>query len=84
MCQAYTEKIVKHNANVAKARKGVTIKVDVYVNLVGQEHFVRKTSMNAITLKIHVTTHSKNAKIVLGPINVGAKRGLTKQKMTVA
>lgn len=84
VCQAYTEKTVKNNANVAMARKGVTILVDVCVNPVGQGHFVTQTLTNAITLKIHVTTHSKNAKIVLVPISVSAKKGSTKQKMAVA
>lgn len=77
------EKIVKNNVNVVKVWKGVIIKVDVYVNLVGQEYFVIQILMNVIILKIYVIIYFKNVKIVLGFINVGVKRGLIKQKMIV-
>lgn len=48
--------------------------MDVCVNLVGQENFVIQTLMNAITLKVHVTTPLKNALIMKVFFNVFAKK----------
>lgn len=47
--------------------------MDVCVNLVGQEDFVIRTLMNAITLKVHVRSPMKNALILKGLLDVIVK-----------
>lgn len=51
------------------------------VNLVGQEHFVIQTLMNAITLKIDVRTPMENALIMKALLDVIAKKDTNEHQL---